>query len=269
MKLTPGIYGGEVVHARVRPKMHKLRYRVFSVLLDVDELQKTAEELKLFSYNRFNFVSIHDSDHGEGLPLKDYLVEIASKAVPEAPVTRFKMLCYPKILGLVFNPLTVYFGLDEHDQPCVMIYEVSNTFGQRQTYVIPSEGLSGDKIEQECDKRFYVSPFNDVEGKYKFNILQNERELTVGVALKTDDRALLRAHFRGEHKFMTDSALLKSVLSFGWVSVKAVAAIHWEALKLFAKGLRLRPQPATPKHHIKIVEHDEAKTIQDIKDAAE
>lgn len=267
MDLKTGIFGGDVVHARLRPRVHKLSYRVFSLLIDVGELPELAAKLKLFSYNGPNFISVSDRDHGDTTALLPYLHNLAADSQSEARPVRFKMLCYPKILGIVFNPLTVYLGMDEHDDPVVMIYEVSNTFGQRQTYVIPVADHEDGKVEQTCDKRFYVSPFNNVEGQYFFNVRSTAEELTVGVALKTDGKALLRAHFNGQHKPLTDANLVRAVIQFGWVSVKAICGIHWEALKLFVKGLRIKPQPETPKMHVQQIGLDTEKPV--IKQPAE
>lgn len=248
-----GLYRGEVVHARLRPVAHKLSYKVFSLLTDIDRLDELGRRLKLFSYNRFGLTSVCDKDHFEGKPLRQSLDSIAAKAGMAHLVDRYLMLAYPRILGFVFNPITVFYGLDKAGTPRLMIYEVNNTFGQKQTYVLPVEETKTDGlIHQACAKTFYVSPFNNVEGDYAFHITPPSEEMTIGVALKTDGEPLLRAHFRGRHEPVTDTGLLKALLAYGWMSINVVVAIHFEALKLWLKGLRLRPRPKAPKSRIEL-----------------
>lgn len=248
MMFDPGIYRGEVVHARLRPVEHRLNYRVFSMLVDVDGLDDLARGLRLFGYNRPGVMSIHDKDHAGDIPLRVWLDDRAIEAGLKSEIKRYCMLAYPRILGFVFNPITVFYGLDENDKPRLMIYKVNNTFGQNQTYVLPVKAEREDGlIVQSCDKKLYVSPFNDVEGEYLFHVTPADEEVTVGVALKTEGEPLLRAHFRGERRPVTDAELAKALLSFGWMTVNVVAGIHFEALKLWLKGLRLRPNPHVKK----------------------
>lgn len=240
----PGLYRGEVVHTRVRPVQHNLRYQVFSMLVDIDRLDGLAAKLKLFSANRPGLISIHEKDHGDGGSLRAWLDQKAAGQNLKGKIRRYCMLAYPRIFGFVFNPITVFYGLDENDQPLLMIYEVNNTFGQSQTYVLPVDDPREDGlIDQTCDKQLYVSPFNDVEGQYSFHVTPAGEQVTVGVALKTGEGPLLRAHFRGDHHPITDRELFKALVSFGWMTVNVVASIHWEAVKLWVKGLRLKPNP--------------------------
>lgn len=252
MIFAEGLYRGEVVHARLRPVSHKLSYKVFSLLVDVDRLDALEKRLTLFGHNKRALVSVRDADHGDGGPLKDWLDGLANQA-GEGGLSRYLMLTYPRILGYGFNPITVYYGLDAGDRPRLMIYQVNNTFGQRQTYVLPVGDARPDGlISQSCAKSFYVSPFNNVEGEYLFHVTPPADEITVGVALKTEEGALLRAHFRGHHQPLTDGTLLKALLAYGWLGINVMAGIHWEALKLWLKGLKLKPRPDAPKRHVEV-----------------
>jgi uncharacterized protein len=133
------LYRGEVVHRRLNPLRHELRYRVFNLFADVDRLEETASRLRLFSYNRFNLFGINDRNHGpgDGTPVRDHAWKLARSADGGDAVTRIFMFCYPSVLGYVFNPLTVYYGFDAQDRLRLMIYEVNNTFGGRHSYVVP------------------------------------------------------------------------------------------------------------------------------------
>ena len=244
--LPSAIYEGEVVHKRLRPFPHALRYRVFSLLIDCADLEQLDSRLRLFSHNRFNLVSLHEADHGNGGPLHDHLDDLAAQSGAGKRINRFMLLCYPRILGCAFNPLSVYFGLDGDDRVVLVAYEVNNTFGQRKTYVLPVDNDPQGVVSQSCRKRLYVSPFNDVSGHYAFHVTPPAESLTVGVALSTSDGPLLKAHFRGHRKELTDSALISALLRNGWLTLKVIAGIHLEAAKLWWKGLRTVPRPPAP-----------------------
>lgn len=243
-----GLYRGTVVHRRLRPVRHALRYRVFSILFDCDRLDQLDKGLRFFSRNRFNLFSLHDSDHGDGTSLEGYLARVAAEAGMGETVERFLMLCYPRVLGYVFNPLTVYYGLDAAGRTRLVVYEVNNTFGERKSYVLPcDEDADSRVIAQSCRKRLYVSPFNDVSGQYSFHLTPpGEDDLTVGVALRTAEGPLLNAYFHGLKRPLSDAELLKALASNGLMTVKVMAGIHWEALKLWLKGVKLVPRPPRP-----------------------
>lgn len=247
------IYDGTVAHTRVRPRIHKLRYRVFSCLFDCDRLKETSRRLRLFSYNRGNIFSLHDKDFGNGGSIRDYLEQISRDAGMSEEIARYSMLCYPRIFGYAFNPLTVYFGYDEDEQVKLIVYEVNNTFGERKTYVIRTDGDSAGIIAQECEKEFYVSPFNSAEGTYIFRVTPPGDELTVGVALRNTEGPLLKAHFRGARQELSDVGLLKALFRTGWMTVKVTAGIHIEAARLWLKGIRLVPRPPAPKSPVTFV----------------
>lgn len=242
-----GLYPGTVVHSRLRPVSHRLRYRVFAVLFDCAALDALARRVRLFSRNRFNLISFHDSDHGNGGDLLSHLDELARQSGMGDVVQRFMMLCYPRILGYAFNPLTVYYGLDCDGRVRLVVYEVNNTFGQRQTYVLPVDPAGGnDLISQSCAKALYVSPFNTAAGTYSFHLTQPGDQLVVGVALRDHEGPVLKAHFRGERRPLTDTTLLQALAFTGWMTVKVFVGIHWEAAKLWLKGLPLQPRPSAP-----------------------
>jgi DUF1365 family protein len=245
------LYRGEVVHRRLRPVRHELRYRVFNLLADVDTLEETAGRLRWFSYNRFNLFSIMDRNHGpgDGTPVREHAWKLVRSAEGGDQVKRIFMFCYPSVLGYVFNPLTVYYGLDADDQLRMMIYEVNNTFGGRHSYVVPV----GEELAQKAPKQFFVSPFNAVEGNYTFHFTPPEEKMALGVALSVEDQPVLNAYVSGQRLKLTDGALLKSFLGVPFLTIKVIGAIHLQALRLWWKGLRLKPRPKVPNHTIDIL----------------
>jgi uncharacterized protein len=244
--LSSCLYRGEVVHRRLAPVRHELRYAVYNLFADIDELPRLGTSLKLFSYNRFNLFSIDDRKFGpgDGTPIGDHVWSLVKKSAAGRDVAKVFMFCYPSVLGRVFNPLTVFYGLDSIGCLRLMIYEVNNTFGQRHSYVIPV----GETAHQSCDKKFYVSPFNKVEGHYDFNIQTPGEELKLGIRLTNSEGPCLNAWFAGKKLALTDGALLKSFLSLPLLPLKIIGGIHWEAARLWSKGMRLveRPAPLKP-----------------------
>ncbi|MEX3007187.1 DUF1365 domain-containing protein [Hoeflea sp. TYP-13] len=245
-KITEGVYVGAVMHRRLRPKTHKLKYSVFSMLVDIDHLPDLGRRLRLFSHNRFNLYSIHERDLGSGTGLRSHLAQIAHQALGSNRATRFLMLCYPRILGYVFNPLTVYYGLDENDKAVIVIYEVSNTFGQRHTYALAANGAEHGIIRQRCGKVFHVSPFNGVSGSYSFRTRLPARSASVAILLHDDAGPVLAAHFAGEHRPLTDQTLTALLFAHGFMTAKVWLGIHYEALKLWGKRLKFHKKPPAP-----------------------
>ena len=123
MALTTTIYEGPIVHKRYHQKKHKFKYNVFNLLLNIDDLSGLNNKYKLFSYNRFNLFSFHDKDHGkkDGTPIKDWILEILVNCDIEISKNELKVfgLCYPRILGYVFNPISVW---SVYDKKTILIY---------------------------------------------------------------------------------------------------------------------------------------------------
>ncbi len=240
------LYVGEVVHRRLAPVHHELRYKVYNLFIDVNEIDAVAKRLKFLSYNRFNLFALSDIKfgRGNGTSIKDHAWSLAMQSQNGQHIKRIFMFCYPSVLGRIFNPLTAYYCLDADDQLQLMIYEVSNTFGERHSYVVPVDGTTS----QSCEKRFYVSPFNKVEGHYDFTLSAPNEQLKLAIRLTDSNGPCLNAWFSGKRVELSDRALLSSFFSLPLLPLKILGGIHWEALKLWLKGMRLqhRPKPVQP-----------------------
>ncbi len=253
------IYFGEVEHRRFKPKRHNLRYRVFNVFLDVDELETLDRSLKLFSYNRPNVFSFYDRDHASGhdKPLRSWVEEHLSQAGIYLNGGKIKILCYPRIFGYVFNPISIFYCYDENDSLCAILYEVNNTFSERHTYLIPIDQEGSTHIRHSCDKRFYVSPFMAVSGQYHFRLQPPEQTISVEINHTDATGSLLYASFKGHLKPLKDSTFLKALVSNPLLTLKVISGIHWEALKLWLKGISLVDRPSPPNNPVTVVSSSE------------
>lgn len=253
MTMLSAIFTGHVVHRRFQPREHRLRYNVFSLLLDLDELQELERSHRLFGYNRFAVFSFHDADHGETdnrAPLKAWVLGKLEPAGLETEGVRVSVLCYPRILGFVFNPLTVYFCHRADGALLAILYEVCNTFGERHTYVVPATG-GQNQIRQSCSKALYVSPFMPMDCEYHFLIETPGETVAVRINETTAGERVLYAAFEGVRAPFGDMALLRLLVTYPAMTLKVVVAIHWEALRLWLKGLRIfrHERASTPIAH--------------------
>ncbi|HEX4105649.1 MAG TPA: DUF1365 domain-containing protein [Rhizomicrobium sp.] len=232
------LYPGWVMHERVCPRSHKFRYRVFAMLLDLEELPRLDRELKLFKWNRPGLFSFHDRDHGDGRPTRDWLDDLLGKAGIVAPGAR-RVLCYPRIFGYVFNPLSVWFCHDEHGVLKAMVYEVHNTYAERHSYVLPV--IDEKAPDHGCRKDFYVSPFLSKDCRYHFRIHPPGKKVAVTIQEDEAGKKVLNASFTGKYRPLSDRTLLAMLFSYPLMTVKVVAAIHFEAVRLMLKGVRRHP----------------------------
>jgi hypothetical protein len=239
----PGIYHGQVVHVRTAPKRHVLSMNVFELFINLDDIGKLSKRLRLFSYNRFNLFTINDKNWGarNGTPLIAHVRGLATKACGENAAKHIYMLCFPALFGRVFNPLTTYYCYDDEGELRCLVFEVSNTFGEHHSYVVPA-----DQAASAHPKRFHVSPFNKVEGSYSFQAKSPNDNLRLGVRLDKNKETILNTWFNGKHYDLTDWALFKAFLKMPLLPLQILFAIHWEAFKIWRKGLAFNSSPKPP-----------------------
>ena len=247
------IYVGNVIHKRFKPKEHFFKYRVFSLLLDLSEINLIQKKISFFSYNRFNLISFFDKDHGnrDGSNLKDWVIKNIQKYNIETKNIRIKLLCYPRILGYVFNPLSVFFIYNEDSSLVAILYEVKNTFGEQHTYVFKTKNQL-KLIENKCQKKFFVSPFMDLDSTYYFKILYPEDTLSVVIDQRDNLGKLLFASQDGKRINLSPKNLLFSYLKHPLMTFKIISAIHFEALRLWVKGIKLVKKKIKIKNNITI-----------------
>lgn len=242
------LYFGDVMHARLKPMGHRFSYRVMSLLVDLDRLPEADRQSRLFGVNRAAVYSFHERDHGDrdGSPLSAYVRRCALAHGIDLDGGRTRLLCYPRLFGYTFNPLSVYFCYDRSGELALAIYEVRNTFGAIHSYVLPvTDGQrSAAGIRQEQEKLFYVSPFIEMPMRYHFRVSPPCNTVKLRILETDSDGPLLSATFHGTRRRLTTRSLLGSLFALPLVTFKIVAAIHWEALRLWLKGATLVPEAA-------------------------
>ena len=250
-----GLYVGEVTHRRVRPFHHRLRYRVYMLLLDLDGAEDRLAGLKWLRRGRWGLMRWSAGDYGrkgDARPLRDQIEDQLSGAGITLDGGPIRLLTMPRILGYGFNPLSVYFCYRPDGALAALVYEVSNTFGERHSYLIARpEGELGDR-RQTAPKRFFVSPFMDMGMTYDFIVRPPGQDLSVTVAVRRRDEPILTATFAGRHRPLDDRNLARAFWSHPLLTWKVIAAIHWEAIKLMLKSARYRVRgrpPANPVSH--------------------
>ncbi len=245
--MKSALYRGEVTHRRLRPREHRLRYRVFWLLLDLAELDEIDAKLRLLSRNRFNLLGFHDRDHGDGstTPLLDQVQLHLSRAGVDIQGGVVRLLTMPRVLGYVFNPISLYYCHAADGRLAAVIYEVSSTFGERHAYVLPVDGVTGKGMfRQQATKALHVSPFMGMEMDYEFRGRVPAQRFGLTVRGVDADGVLITAGMTARRRALRDFELLSVSFLQPLMTLKVVAAIHWEALKLWLKRVPLTRQPS-------------------------
>jgi DUF1365 family protein len=243
MTRPASLYVGKTTHARVGPRPHRFTYGLFQLLVDIDRIEEGLRGLRLVRYGLFSFA---ERDHGarDGSPLRPWVEAKLAEAGLAASAHRVRLLSFPRMLGFVFNPISIFFIEDDHGRLEAVIYEVNNTFGQTHAYVAPAAGDGCER--QEADKKLYVSPFFGVEGAYRFRVTPPAGTFNLVIVKTVGGKPDFTATLSAERRELTDAALLKLFLSMPLMTLGVVAAIHWQALILWLKGAPFGPRPTGP-----------------------
>ena len=233
------IYSGFVTHRRFKPKRHFFSYKTFSLLIDLNEVENLGRKIKFFSYNKFNILSFYDVDHGprDGSCLTKWVKKILIESKIDIGSGTIKLLCFPRFFGYVFNPLSIFYCYDENSQLKAVLYEVKNTFNEQHTYVFPTSP-SSNLILHKCDKKFYVSPFIEMKTFYNFRLLKPGTIISIFIKQADIDGPLLTACQAGKRLELNSKNLFVQFLKHPLMSFKVILAIHFEAFRLWSKGIK-------------------------------
>lgn len=252
-ELSSSLYVGRLKHSRLRPMGHTFEYRVFHGLFDVDELASLDTDLKLFSLGRRNLFGLDLKDHGPGdgsawRPWVESTLEKAGVTLDGGPI---KLLCFPRIVGYAFNPISVWYGYGPGGELRGVIHEVRNTFGDVHFYVAPVEA---DNTGHRVSKQMHVSPFNDLDQEYVFTINDPGKRLLLAIDQVDNQGVMFRAGLRLTRHPLTDGALARVFVTHPLLTLKVIGGIHWQALRLWLKGAKYHSRPAPPINSITQVE---------------
>jgi DUF1365 family protein len=246
-RLASGIYECRVMHQRLFPTRHRLR---------LDELPELDRRIPGFSFDRPGIVSFRSRDYGprDGSPLRPWIEEQLAHAGIALEGGAVRLLCFPRVLGYVFNPIAVWFCHGPSGDLRALVYEVSNTFGQRHHYLVPVEaGHARGVIRTSFAKELYVSPFIDMESDYEFRTRIPDERIAVLVRQRARGGQVLVATLTGRRRELGGGALTRVLARYPLVTIKVILGIHWEALKLRRKGAPFRRRGAPPAHPLTVV----------------
>jgi len=236
---TSCIYSGFVTHERFKPKKHFFSYKTFSLLIDLNEIEDIEKKIKFFSYNKFNILSFYNLDHGnrDGSSLIKWVKNTLKKSKLNFKIGKIKLLCYPRFFGYVFNPLSVFYCYDINFKLKAILYEVKNTFNEQHTYIFRCS-TSSNLILHKCNKKFYVSPLIEMETFYNFRLLKPGKKLNVLIKQNDKKGLLLIARQTGKRLNLSSKNLFFEFLKHPLMSFKVILAIHFEAFRLWSKGIK-------------------------------
>jgi DUF1365 family protein len=241
------------MHRRLFPVRYRFAYRVFHLLLDVDRLDEAAAQTAVFSHNRFSLLSFHDADHGarDGTPLRPWLDGVLARFGIDLAGGPVHLLCFPRVLGYVFNPLAVWYCRHRDGSLRAVLLEVSNTFGERHGYLLHEDGAALQwPLRQSRAKCFHVSPFVGMEADYHFRLGEPGERLEIGIREHQGGQLMLVAAQVAAAQPFSTQHLLRAVAAIPLLTLKVMAMIHWQALKIWLRGATYFPKPPPPREEV-------------------
>ncbi len=249
--MISSIYNGTVIHKRFKPKRHFFKYSVFSLLIDLSELEYLDKTVSFFSFNKFNLISFFEKDHGnrDNSSLAGWVKKNLDDNKINSKNIKIRLLCYPRIFGYVFNPLSIFYIYDENEKLISILYEVKNTFGEQHTYIFKVQDDS-NLYQNNCLKKFHVSPFIEMNCNYFFRLLKPGERISVIIDQYQVNEKILYASQDGKRVDFTTKELIKSYIKHPLMTFKIISAIHFEAFKLWLKGIKFIKKKIKIKNNI-------------------
>ncbi len=240
----------DIHHTRHGQPSHFLARRGLSIWIDLDQLAEANRQSRFFSIDQFNVVSFFESDYGPNFGYKKpvtslsaYVRDMASKILPDTHVAHVRLLTFPRILGVSFNPLSVYVAQNDLGVDILYIYEVRNTFGDMHSYI--GTPVNGHSI-LEARKIFHVSPFFPVSGDYRLHIRHDQAYIKLIMRYLIGTKPALTATMRGEVTPLSSRSLRAGLWRTGQWPLRPLLSIHVEAVKLWMKKLKFYKRPTPP-----------------------
>ena len=246
------LYQGIVSHSRLEPFSHSFKYKLTYFWFDV----KHFKNFFFFKKNKFSLFSFFENDHGPKKS-KDYFDKILENKLKEQfaeGIESIKGLCLPRVLGYVFNPISIFVCYDKKKQAKVIIFEVSNTFNERHAYFC---FINKNSNVFSMKKAFYVSPFFNVEGKYKINFSIDRHFVNLFIIYESKKKKVFKASFKGKAMNISEFNLFKVFLLRLFQNLKVTYGIYFQALKLFLKGASYIPKPNKNRDFFTVINKNE------------
>ena len=245
--MRSALYTGTLVHARRGPRENVFRYGVCFYVIDLDELPELDRHLRLFSHNRRNVLELRDCDHPIGdvyRPLRERVGDFAANHGVDVTGGRILLLTNLRVLGYVFNPVSFYYCYDANGRLACMVAEVSNTFGEMFPYFLgDANRLPGTDLAFAHDKRMHVSPFFDLDQEYRFHFSEPGERVHARVDLYEGGERCFGSVLAGERRPLTNGTVARALVRYPAMTAQVIGFIHWQALKLWLKGVPFRRKP--------------------------
>lgn len=245
--MESAIYFGTVRHRRFTPVPHSFVYSVFMAFLDIDHIQELTGVSRLLSYNRFNWASYEERDHfgDPKLSLRERLKRDAADnglSLPDGPIY---LLTHLRYLGYNFNPVSFFYCYDTQEKLQLILAEVNSTFGESHNYWLSEDSAlpSENAKRYRQAKAMHVSPFMGMKLDYTFTLTPPDSKLVVHMGTIEDGKPFFDATLNLKREPWSARSLHRALLAHPWMTAKVIAAIHWEALRLYLKEVPVFTHP--------------------------
>ncbi len=248
------LYTCRVTHHRLTPMLYKFAYRTFYMLFDLDWLPQLRTH-RVLSYNRFNLFSFYDRDHGprDGSPLRPWIEKLLREHGIELQRGRIRLLAMPRVLGYGFNPIALWYCEHRDRTLRAILVEVNNTHGDHHFYLLHRNGAPMDyAAPHRKAKLLHVSPLMDMRSEYRFRITEPQEILSLLIETynPTPQDLMHVATLTGERQALSDTKLLRQFFRLPLMTLKVTSAIHWQALRIWAKGAKFQKDPGPPAQRV-------------------
>lgn len=247
--MNSALYHCRVMHHRLEPRQHRFDYGVFYLWLDLDEVDALSKRLRFFKRNRWALFSFCDHDHivKDGANAKENVLQVMREAgVDTSRISKVRLLTFPRVLGYIFNPVCFYYAFDAEEKPVAAVAEVTNTFHEQKPYVLTQFEQPQQRFRLVTAKHFYVSPFLGLELNFDFKLRLPGDHLEIHVDDHDGDEHVILTALTGMRHELNDASLLTAFFKYPLVTLRVIFLIHWHALRLWMKGLRVHRKADLP-----------------------
>ena len=242
--MRSALYEGQVVHDRRTGLRNRFRYRVYMWHVDLAELDALDRRLWAFGHDRRALTTIRSRDHlgDPGRTIRENLDRYLSAQGIDLGGGRVSLLTNARVLGYVFNPLSVFYCHRPDGSLRCVVAEVHNTYGQRHCYLLEP----GERGRASAGKEFYVSPFLTVDGSYEMTLAPPDERLSVQMSLRQGGERVFAASLTGRRRPLTNASVARMLVRHPLMTAQVTSLIHLQGIKLALRGVARVPRPSHP-----------------------